>query len=141
MAVLEDHPGPCFGCILYHLGCDGSLPLAEGNGLYLIPSHSPVIGKFQEAGHGVGSGREDKDQRGTAVGVGEAPRQVESRWLYVIPSHVLYDKVLDGRYHLVRPETAEDDSSRQTVEGIPRAGVRALIRRGRVIDCLPVINV
>ena len=59
-----------------------------------------IIGKLEESCHGVTSGRQDKDERGTAVRVSECLGEVERRRLDVALLELAHHKVLHSRNHL-----------------------------------------
>ena len=58
------------------------LALAEGNTVEFVASESLVFGELEERHGGVGSGREDEDERTARVRVVERFRQVKGRWLH-----------------------------------------------------------
>lgn len=49
VAVLQAHPGALFHGRADHLGSDGALALAQGDGLELGAAHVLVVGKLQQA--------------------------------------------------------------------------------------------
>lgn len=58
VAVLQAHPGTLLHGRADHLGSDGALALAQGDGLELGAAHVLVVGKLQQAWkRGVGRGR------------------------------------------------------------------------------------
>jgi hypothetical protein len=59
-----------------------------------------IVGKLEKSCHGVTSWRQDKDERGTTVGVSECLGEVERRRLDVALPELGHHKVLHSRNHL-----------------------------------------
>ena len=78
------------------------LPLSKRNGIEFVSIKAPVLGKLEQAGHGIGTRREHKDERHTAVGVVVAPGKVKGWWLNKLVSQLGFDKVGNKRHHLSR---------------------------------------
>ena len=52
VTVLQTHPGTFLHGCEYHFGRDGTLPLAQRDGLEFGPTHVLVIGKLQQTWRG-----------------------------------------------------------------------------------------
>jgi len=66
-----------------------------------------ILSELEQSGHWVGSRRQDKDERRTAVRVGERAGKVERRRLDELRAHALDDEVLHGGNHLVWTQSSK----------------------------------
>ena len=69
------------------------LSLAQGYGVEFLGTEALILGKFEQPGHGVGPGREDKQQRNATVGVCVALGQVKGRGVDEFLTQILADKL------------------------------------------------
>ena len=70
------------------------LALTKRNPLTAIASKAAIVGKFQQASHGIGAGGENEDQRSATVRIGVAPCEIKRGRFNVTSAHVLDYKFL-----------------------------------------------
>jgi len=83
------------------------LPLAQGDGVELVPGEPLVLRKLQQAHGGVGARGQDEDEGGAVVGVVVGLGQVEGRWLHKLLTQLLHHKVCERQYNLFNRKKAE----------------------------------
>ena len=83
------------------------LPLAQGDGVELVPREPLVLRKLQQAHGGVGAGGQDEDEGGAVVGVVVGLGQVEGRWLHKLLTQLLHHKVCERQYNLFNRKKVE----------------------------------
>ena len=87
-----------------------------------------IVGKLEERGSGVCTGREHEDERGQRVAVSVRPGQVKGRRLDVLAPKLGHDKLEDGRDDLVRAKGADDEHALELTE----AGLKVSRQHGVV---------
>lgn len=76
------------------------LSLSEGDWVELVSSKALVICILQQCHGGVCSGGQDKDERGTTVGISIALGQIKRRRFHKLLPQLFHDKCSDGRHNL-----------------------------------------
>ena len=120
---------------------DTDLPLTQWDRLDPVASVAVVRSKLEQRRHGVGTGRQHKDQRSTAVGICKRARQVKRRRLDVGLAQAVHDVLLHGWNYLVWAEGTQNHHAVQATQGIVGVGKCVVLRRSGVIEAFPQGNV
>ena len=116
--------------------------MTQGYGIELVSAESLVLGKLDEASHGVCPGGQHEYQRHEAVGVGIGTSKVKGRRLYKLIPELQLDKLDDERNNLVRPQASQDYHLLEVTELlVPGLRESCLVRLTIIVIVLPFIQI
>ena len=117
------------------------LPLSQWDGLDPVAGVAVVRSELEQRRHGVGTRRQHKDQRSTAVGICKWARQVKCRRLDVGLAQAVHDVLLHSWNYLVWAEGTQNHHAVQATQGIVGVGKCVVLRRSGVVEAFPQGNV